>query len=274
MLLDLDSKRFEMIVVENIQTVSECLQQIALRATDPFLKQQQQYIGLCDPMEPHKLLEAEEKMEWMGSSHVRVAVPQDRTTQECAALARSILVTRAVVQTVRDIVVVSREREGNWVCRHACVVFRPSHDIFVFVSVALARISCSSGSIVFQCGSSIAGSEQDTPYGMYTTGWIVDESSCDYFNFDSRSRVEVHSTNSTGTRVARTILRGSSECSRTSGNFVVARTAIVSDMGGRAIGNFRAKMSSHGAIDLYQCSCPTNGMCVLYVCESRVLRRI
>ena len=112
-LLDVDSKRFELVVMDNIQTVQDCLQQIPLRATDLFLKQQQQYIGLCDPMVPHKLLVEHEitanaTQMSLSSSQVLVAVPNDRTAHECAALARSILATRAVVQTVR-VVVLSRE---------------------------------------------------------------------------------------------------------------------------------------------------------------------
>lgn len=109
MLLDVDSKRFELIVMDNVRTLQDCLQQIPLRATDLFLKQQQRYIGLCDPMEPHKLLEKQTTaISMSSSSQVLVALPNDKTAQECAALARSILATRVVVQTVR-VLVVSRD---------------------------------------------------------------------------------------------------------------------------------------------------------------------
>ena len=109
LLIDIDSKRFELLTLDHdVHTVQDCLQQIPLCATDPFLKQQQEYVGLCDPMrmmmEPpysKSTLGTKEERVPFSSSHMFVAIPKHKTAYECVTLARSILATQAVVQTVR-----------------------------------------------------------------------------------------------------------------------------------------------------------------------------
>ncbi len=103
LLLDLASKRFELVVMDSCSTVEECLQQIPVRAKDSFLKQQQTYVGLCDPMtvEPCQWIEANSAAkENPPMPTVFVAIPKGQSAIECATLARSILATKAVVQTV------------------------------------------------------------------------------------------------------------------------------------------------------------------------------
>ncbi|GAX13819.1 hypothetical protein FisN_30Lh114 [Fistulifera solaris] len=105
LLLDLASQRFELVVMDSISTVEECLQQIPVRATDPFLKQQQTYVGLCDPitMEPCQWIEANSAAKENPSmSTVFVAIPKGHSAIECATLARSILATKAVMQTLHS----------------------------------------------------------------------------------------------------------------------------------------------------------------------------
>ncbi len=131
LLLDLSSKRFELVLMDSISTVEECLPQIPLRATDPFLKQQQTYVGLCDPitMEPCQLIEANHAYENspMSMSTVFVAIPKDRSATECATLARTILATKAVVQTVRSCFSICPPLGDERWCSHD--MHRPYHSI-------------------------------------------------------------------------------------------------------------------------------------------------
>lgn len=127
LLLDVTTKRFELVVMDHVQNVgTDCFNQIPVRAKDPFLKQQQEYIGFCDPFRMTTTTTSNTTdnpssiMFWRNDNNhddnknnnnntntnmsfplVLVAIPKDKNPQDCVTLARSILATSAVVQTVR-----------------------------------------------------------------------------------------------------------------------------------------------------------------------------